>query len=445
MLMPLKMFAPKSHSVLKALICSVVVVTSLGLAFPLVAAEKFVANYDESKVSAYTLPDPLRLQNDHIVKDAKGWQKQRRKEVLGLFENEVYGKTPTQKLKTSTEIVAVDTNALYGLATRKEIAIHFFGNGLEQKIDLLLYLPNEAKKPVPAFLSMNFGGNHSVHSDPGITLSTNWMRNKLEQGYIDNHATEKSRGSSASRWPVEKIIGEGFALATLYYGDVVPDDETTGLPHGIHRLFARKVDSKPGATELGAIGGWAWGLSRALDYLETDPAVNSQQVAVLGHSRLGKAALWAGAQDERFAIVISNDSGCGGAALSRREFGETVARINTSFPHWFCGNFKKYDNAEDKLPVDQHELIALVAPRPVYVASAESDLWADPRGEFLAAKGAEPVYALFGKKGLGVSEMPAINQSVGETIGYHIRTGKHDVTDFDWEQYIAFARKHFRR
>lgn len=443
MLIALKMFIPKSLSVVQALICFAVV-TSLGVASSLVAAEKFVANYDESKVPAYTLPDPLRLQNGHVVKDAKDWQKERRKEILGFFESEVYGKTPTQKLKTRAELVSIDTNALHGLATRKEIAIHFFGNGFEQKIDLLLYLPNGAKKPVPAFLSMNFGGNHSVHSDPGITLSTNWMRNKPEQGYINNHATEKSRGSSVSRWPVEKIIGEGFALATLYYGDVVPDDEVAGLPHGIHRLFARQVDSKPGATEWGAIGGWAWGLSRALDYLETDPAVNSRQVAVLGHSRLGKTALWAGAQDERFAIVISNDSGCGGAALSRREFGETVARINTSFPHWFCGNFKKYDNAEDKLPVDQHQLIALVAPRPVYVASAESDLWADPRGEFLAAKGAEPVYALFGKKGLGVAEMPPINQSVGETIGYHIRTGKHDVTDFDWEQYIAFARKHFR-
>jgi hypothetical protein len=268
------------------------------------------------------------------------------------------------------------------------------------------------------------------------------MRKNDEYKIVNNQATEGSRGAQAGRWPVEELLSRGYGVATAYYGDLEPDHEE-GWKTGIRTSLQKELAISP--DEWAAIGAWGWGLSRIMDYLETDTQVDAKKVAITGHSRLGKAALWAAANDRRFAMVISNNSGEGGTALARRNYGETLERINTAFPYWFIEKYKSYNKNPGSLPVDQHMLMALMAPRPLYVASAEEDKWADPKGEFLSAKHAEPVYQLYGKKGLDVKEMPPIEHPVGETIGYHIRTGGHNIILYDWQQFMNFADKHFNQ
>jgi hypothetical protein len=425
-----------------ATIMLLLAVVFVGRIVGIAMAEEFKPNYDEEALPAYTLPNPLISEDGQPINTAAEWTAKRRPEILRLFETQVYGKAPQQKPRLEFQTTSEDRVALEGKAIRKEVTIDVITPKGRVPLYLLLYAP-KTDKPMPVFLGLNFTGNHAIHLDAGISLGRAWIRNQPELGVAANRATERSRGCEAARWQVEDVVARGYVVATMCCGDIEPDSPD-GVSKGVRPLFYRDGQMEPDADEWGTVAAWAWGLSRALDYLETESLVDAKRVAVWGHSRLGKTALWAGACDPRFAMVISNNSGCGGAALSRRIFGETVGRINTQFPHWFCRNFHKYNDKENELPVDQHQLIALIAPRPVYVASAVSDLWADPKGEFLGAKHAEPVYHLFGLKGLEIADMPPVNHSVGNTIGYHVRTGKHDVTRFDWQQYLSFADRHLR-
>ena len=394
-------------------------------------------NYDESKVPEYDLPDPLVCFDGRRVRDARTWRESRRPEILRAFATSIYGRTPQVATRLRFETTATEPNALGGLATRKEVRIRLFEAADAPWIDLLLFIPNSAPKPVPAFLGLNYG-NQGVHPDPSIRPS--------REAHVE-------RGEHAKRWPLELLLKRGYAVASFHGGDVELDRHGSGCrytPEGWKKGVRSYVLAQAGRTDLaddewGSLGVWAWGLSRAMDYLQTDPAIDGKRVAVFGHSRTGKTALWAGAQDEQFALVVSNNSGQGGASLARRRFGESVAASYSLSGAWYCRNYRQYGNNESALPVDQHMLIALIAPRPVYIASAEQDRWADPRGEFLAALHAEPVYRLFALPGLGVKEMTPVNHPVGETIGYHIRSGDHEITPYDWRQYLDFADRHLRR
>jgi len=395
-------------------------------------------NYDESKVPDFEVPDVLETFKGKKVKNVKKWERKRRPELLKFFNQNVYGEIPGELKYTSFDLVEESDNAFNGKALRKQVEISVQKNDLTLNFTILMYLPKTENK-VPIFAGYNFYGNHTVTTDVNVIISEAWSRNNESFGIVNNQLTEQSRGVRTNRWAIEKIVDAGYGLATIYYGEIDPDKND--FSDGIHPFFYVDDQQQPASNEWGSISAWAWGLSRAMDYFEADSKVDESKVIVFGHSRLGKTSLWTGASDQRFAGVISNNSGCGGAALSKRRFGETVWRINKSFPHWFCKNFRMYSKNEEILPTDQHGLIALIAPRPVYVASAEEDRWADPRGEFLSAYYATPVYELYGKKGISSNNMPNVNNPIQNTVAYHIRTGKHDVTDFDWEQYIKWADK----
>jgi hypothetical protein len=415
-----------------ALLCAATVVGSHA------AAQTLDVIYDEAKVPKYSLPDPLVMNSGERVRDANTWTSRRRPEILEIYRTEMYGRSPERPAQLAFDVSSIEKRALGGRAVRKQVTISVAAGTAAPKMKVLIYLPTSAQKPVPLFLALSFAGNETVSADPGIILGDRWVRDVGTNEMVKQRAPEASRGSSAQQWQLDQILGHGYGLATIFYGDIEPDF-VGGLKYGIRSVFRQPGQTEPASDDWGAIAAWSWGLSRAMDFIVTDHDIDATRVAVMGHSRLGKAALWAGAQDTRFSIVISNESGEGGAAISRRLYGERTKDLNTRFPHWFDGNFKKYSEHEDQMPFDSHMLLALIAPRALYVASAEGDRWSDPRGEFLGAVNAGPVYELLGEKAISTDAMPGLHQPVGHTVMYHLRAGKHDVTAYDWEQFLKFA------
>jgi len=396
------------------------------------------ANYDEARVPPYSLPPILVRADGSPVRTRAEW-KARRAELLDLFAAHMYGRTPaglpTGTLSPADSPVAV----LDGKAWRQQWRLDWPG---QASLALLVYRPRH-DRPVPVFIGLNYFGNQAVDPDPGITLSTRWMRASDANGIVDHRATELTRGKTANRWPLDRIIGHDCAVITAYYGDLAPDDPALWR-QGIAPIGGGLEQNIPAAERWGAIGMWAWGLSQMRQAAARIPGLDARRTIAIGHSRLGKAALWAGVQDEEFAMVVSNDSGCAGAALSRRIYGETIGRISTAFPHWFCKTLSTYGGREAAMPVDQHQLLALVAPRVLHVGSAIEDRWADPRGEFLATQAADQVWQWHDVRGLGVLTMPAIGDAAGGRVRYHVRAGGHDITREDWTQYLTTVGQELR-
>jgi hypothetical protein len=366
-------------------------------------------NFSEEKVPEYTLPDLLTTLDGAKVDNVKSWNQSRRPEILELFRENVFGRVPETAFEKSYKVVKVDNNAMNGMATLKEVDISITRDDKSLVIRLILFTPNNTRKAVPTFLLINNRGKEN---------------------------TDPARAEKSQFWPAEEVIARGYGIAAFHNADVDQDkfDEFQG---GIHAL----LDKTPRPDDAwGTIAAWAWGASRCLDYLVTDRNVDGNKVAVLGHSRGGKTALWAGALDTRFGMTISNESGCTGAALARRRYGETIAVINRAFPHWFCTNYKKYNDREDDLPVDSHMLLALTAPRPLYVASAGEDIWADPRGSYRALHHAAKVYSLFKSPSDIPEAMPPVNkQVISGNVGYHVREGGHNMLLEDWTRFMTFA------
>lgn len=423
---------------------------ALSLLFVAPAAAQHIPgyNYDESKVPPYTLLDPLRLDNGHEVTTPQQWFTERRPEILRLFEDNLFGVTPNaaKNAITHARIIEHNEHALNGLAVREQIDLSFEpapgvtpGPEVLHTMRLLVYIPAAAAAahhPVPVVLGLNFGGNQTALDDPAIQPTPIWIQPK--GGELKHGAPpEDSRGRATQQWQIRMLLSRGYGVATAYYGDLEPDFKNSAQ-YSARNLFG-PIDNAPNS--WGAIGLWSWGLSRALDYLTLDAYVDPAHVAVIGHSRLGKAADWAAAQDPRFAAVLSNESGHGGQSIQRRALGETVAHLEHSFPYWFCPNYAKWVDRDAEMPADGNLLLSLIAPRPLYVGSAAGDEWSDPKGEFLSAASASRVYQLLGKPALPPdTQPPELDHPIGLDcfVAYHERTGKHDVTAFDWQHYLDF-------
>jgi pimeloyl-ACP methyl ester carboxylesterase len=413
------------------------------------------------------LPDPLVMLDGTRVTSKEQWETKRKPELKALFQHYMYGRLPPTPTKQSYTELYRDEKALGGKATLSEIRITFEQPSLSHPVYVLLAVPNNVQRP-PVFVGMNFCGNHTLLDDARIHLPEVWCRNTCP-GVVNERATEKGRGGQTDVWNIDLIIDRGYALVCFYCGDVDPDNPD--MSDGIGPAFYKPGQSTAAEDDAGTIMLWAWGFHRVVDLVEqyAKDRLDPKRIAVVGHSRNGKTALLAGAFDERIGVVIPLQAGCGGTAPSRTidTRAESVRQINTSFPHWFCGNFKKfYDAVEipekassaarreltnrfsektNLLPFDQHCLIALCAPRPVLLPNAEEDLWANPSGQLELAKAATPVYELVGGEGIAANAMPEMNKLIDSRIGYFIRRGKHAMARNDWEAFIAYCDKWLKK
>lgn len=401
------------------------------------------ANYTESKVGAYTLPDPLKMFDGKPVSDANQWINSRRPELLKYYESEIYGRVPDTAPKVTWEVISTDTNALGGKAVMKKLAGHM-GSPSGPAIGVTLYTPAEAGKPAPILVAISFNfpiRRRVVTTGTAAASSTNAAVMQGTPAVPATTAPIVMRGTPA------ELIANGFAYATIVYNSIETD--TQGQPN---INLARKLGLAPGQAapapdEWGAIASWAWGISRVIDYLETDPAVDSKRIAITGVSRLGKTVLWAAASDPRVALVIASCSGEGGASLARRNYGETIAHLvaPSRYPYQFAGNYAKYAKDPGTLKVDTHCLISLIAPRAVLLQTGDQDRWSDPRGEFLAAVAATPVFKLLGKRGMDGDVMPGAGQLVGHDLAYYMHSGGHGTVPSDWDVYLKFMKIHLEQ
>lgn len=382
------------------------------------------------------LPDPLKMLSGKPVATPSEWRSMRRPELRLLFQHYMYGFLPKPPKRVEVTLEREERAYFGGKATKREVALHIGPPGAAP-LRLMLIVPNRRTKPAPVFIGIAFFGNHALVNDPTIAINDRWIRS--DHGVVDNRAAEASRGMLANQWCLEKIIDRGYATATFYYGDVEPD--YPDAPDGLRALM-HKPGTPHGKHEWGAVAAWAWGIHRVVDYLVKQPDIDAKRIAAVGHSRNGKATLLAAAFDDRIAVAFPHQAGCGGTAPSRGTVGESVERINTVFPHWFCDTFKEFNREPQRLPFDQHCLAALVAPRPVLFSNAEQDTWANWAGQFEVLQAADKVYRLLGVEGLAADALPPMRKLIDSRLGYYIRPGSHSMLEEDWDVFLAYADRH---
>lgn len=383
------------------------------------------------------LPDPTVMLDGTKVTSKAEWEQKRRPELKALFEHYMYGKYPAKPGTVTAKVLFEDAKALGGKGTLREVEITF-GPPEWPKLYLLVAVPN-GKTPAACFVGPNFGGNHLIAADERVRIPTAWVPDRFP-GVVKNQASAEGRGKQADTWPLADVVARGYAVATFYCGDVQPD--RPNVREGM-RATLPTPEGRAAGDETATIMWWAWGVHRAVDYLVTDQSIDPKRLAVVGHSRLGKTALLAGAFDDRIAVVIPSQAGCGGTGPSRHadEKAETVKRINAGFPHWFCGHFKAFNDDPSRLPFDQNGLVAVCAPRPVLFTNAAEDLWANPSGQFAVLKAAEPAYKLLGAEGCAADKVPEVDHLVASRLGYWVRPGKHSMGPSDWKTYMDFGDK----